>query len=199
MTDIQCGTFNEREGATNCDSCGNQTPASEPGADSRSKCFVPPAGYILDSQNCAAQCPAGTYSSQSGSTTCSACPGTSVAQPGSSSCQSCQIGSAPDSTRASCTPTSTRQVGKRAKVHSCPPGHMACRVPGGKRNWVECVDVSNDLTSCGGCSEQGEGMDCTAFDKMASAQCVKGKCEYECPKGYILTPLGCQRITRRTY
>lgn len=78
----------------------------------------------------------------------------------------------------------------------CPPGHKACPVKSGQRNWFECIDVSSDLLSCGGCRGQGDGEDCTAFDPIASAQCVRGQCQFECPKGYTLTLIGCEKASR---
>jgi hypothetical protein len=49
----------------------------------------------------------------------------------------------------------------------------------------------NDIQSCGACWSTGEGEDCTAFDDLATASCVMGKCQYKCPIGYNLTPTGC--------
>jgi hypothetical protein len=153
-------------------------------------CIACPDGStsVAGSSSCDA-CPAGTYS-QPSTKTCATCPDGSISSSGSSECQPCQLGSAPDATRATCTPTSTRQISKRRKIEICPVGHKVCPIG---RNWG-CVDVSRHLTSCGGCPGSDDGVDCTIFDSIASAKCVQGKCQYKCPRGYVLGAGGCERV-----
>ena len=172
---------------------------SDKGSDSRRDCFAIPSGFAANAEGCATQCPAGSFATTQAGTatkTCEACPSDSIAQPGSTSCQKCRIGTRPDGTQASCTPTSTKLIGKRSKQPLCLPGHQACRNPKGQ---LECIDTSSHLTSCGGCPGSGRGTDCTAFDPMATAVCVQGGCRYSCPKGYRMAATGCERIKGNRY
>lgn len=178
-------------GSTQCQPCQTGTvPDATQGTCSRT-C---PAGSIATSDRSGCeQCPAGTFqtSPPTGSPTCQQCPEGAISPSGSTQCQACKIGTAPDATQATCTPTSTRQMSRRNKVPVCPPGHAAC--PVGRRKQLECIDVSTHLTSCGGCPGSGEGEDCTEFDPIASASCVKGRCQWKCPPNYEMTPMGCVR------
>jgi hypothetical protein len=70
----------------------------------------------------------------------------------------------------------------------CPQGHAVCPVfvtfkGTGHANMYECVDIQNDLESCGGRvkgdSHNGEmdlsgGRDCSAIPDVGSARCAKG-------------------------
>ncbi|KAJ8502614.1 hypothetical protein ONZ45_g11591 [Pleurotus djamor] len=58
-----------------------------------------------------------------------------------------------------------------------------------------CVDIMNDLESCGGCAEanlDGErsndgGRDCTAIPHVGSVSCIRGQCIIaSCVRGYEL-------------
>ncbi|MBW0522603.1 hypothetical protein O181_062318 [Austropuccinia psidii MF-1] len=40
----------------------------------------------------------------------------------------------------------------------------------------ECLDVREEITSCGGCETLGEGLDCTSLKGVKSAGCAEGKC-----------------------
>ena len=76
------------------------------------------------------------------------------------------------------------------KRRACPPGHKSCPVYGstsgrGFLKAYECVDVKNDLESCGGCvandSPFGErtfdgGRDCSAIPNVNSVTCKAGRC-----------------------
>jgi hypothetical protein len=85
---------------------------------------------------------------------------------------------------------STHKPHVRRRANRCQENYTACPLPG-RKNLFECVDVMNDIQSCGACWSTGEGEDCTAFDDLATASCVMGKCQYKCPIGYNLTPTGC--------
>ena len=90
---------------------------------------------------------------------------------------------------------------KRRESFLCPKGLEACPVNGkgrGKKAIFECIDVSTNVESCGGCPEEvgGQGEDCTAFDERATASCVKGMCRYECPAGWKVGKKGCERGMR---
>ena len=187
----QCGSYSENQGSITCSQCPTSAPLSDSGTSTRSQCFALPPGSIVDSNKCSFRCPAGTFS-QAVTKTCATCPDGSISSSGSSTCQPCGTGTAPDATKATCTPTSTRQITKRRKIPTCPAGYKACPVGRGKN--LECVDVSSHLTSCGACPGSDEGTDCTLFDSMASASCVMGKCQYECPMGYAMGEEGCERV-----
>jgi hypothetical protein len=49
----------------------------------------------------------------------------------------------------------------------------------------ECVDIDNDLNSCGGCTSTGAGKDCTAIPGAFNVACTAGACE---GKLYSLSP-----------
>jgi len=170
------------------------------GAASRIGCFAPLPGYFLDSLLCPATCPAGTFSATGTSTSCTQCGPNAVAQPGSNSCATCKTGTAPDATKASCTPTTSpkaKKQKKRKQVLLCPAGHQACEVSlgSGRGSVLECVNTSEDITSCGGCPGSGTGVDCTLWDDVAEAKCQRGRCVYTCPKGWKMGEDGCVRIT----
>jgi len=104
-------------------------------------------------------------------------------------CAPCEAGTSSEAGSTSCTQCPA--VGQLRRntaslTKACPVG----------RYWG-CVDVSNHLTSCGGCPGSEEGVDCTVFDAMASAKCVKGKCQYECPRGHTYGVEGCRRLRGR--
>lgn len=203
MTDFQCGTYKDQSRGTKCDSCGNGNNGilltSNQGATSRNQCFAPQAGQYKDSAQCPTTCPAGTFSPTGTSSSCTPCGSNSVAPPGSGSCTSCGVGTAPDATKATCTPTSTAKPKntKRKQLALCPKGHRACEVSlgAGRGSVLECVDVSEDISSCGGCPGSGAGVDCTLWDDVATAQCLRGKCVYSCPRGWKLGEDGCLRLT----
>ncbi|GFZ45770.1 hypothetical protein JCM24511_03500 [Saitozyma sp. JCM 24511] len=70
---------------------------------------------------------------------------------------------------------------------SCNPGLTACLVPGGRANRYECLDTTSTLDSCGGCTSQGQGADCTALEGASDVQCLQGKCLISsCDKGWLL-------------
>ena len=73
----------------------------------------------------------------------------------------------------------------------CPRGHKSCPVYGstlrgrGYLKGHECVDVQNDLESCGGCVADDSpfggrtadgGRDCSAIPNVDSVSCKAGKC-----------------------
>jgi hypothetical protein len=40
----------------------------------------------------------------------------------------------------------------------------------------ECLDITNELESCGGCASTGEGQDCTAIKGAWNVGCERGTC-----------------------
>ncbi|GJJ14244.1 hypothetical protein Clacol_008508 [Clathrus columnatus] len=72
----------------------------------------------------------------------------------------------------------------------CQPGWKLCKIPG--REVLECVDVMNDLWSCGGCElatfdNEKVGTDCTVIPNVAGVSCLAGTCKIEsCRRGFRL-------------
>ncbi|GBE85220.1 hypothetical protein SCP_0704060 [Sparassis crispa] len=173
-------------------------------------------------------CPAGTFTSQTGATSCCQCCAGFYSMSGASSCSQCNSNhpySPPGSTSpsqcqsgtgfvTSCTmsgstcpsvtpsPVSSGPPRRRAiKRQLCPKDHKNCPVYGmsGLRGY-ECVDIHNDLESCGGCAgndspfgqraEDG-GRDCSAIPNVDFVSCQGGKCIIEnCSEGYVLSANG---------
>ncbi|KAG9084399.1 hypothetical protein FS749_005260 [Ceratobasidium sp. UAMH 11750] len=51
----------------------------------------------------------------------------------------------------------------------------------------ECVQPTEDLYNCGGCSSTGQGTNCNAVTGVLGTSCAAGKCTiYTCQKGYTL-------------
>ncbi|KAI0946558.1 hypothetical protein AcW1_009991 [Taiwanofungus camphoratus] len=83
---------------------------------------------------------------------------------------------------------------------TCAAGKTPCGIVGGSsgRGW-ECVDITSDLESCGGCMvpspfasvRAAPGTDCSAIDNAASVACHASKCAVSaCTAGYVPSP-GC--------
>ncbi|KAI5449131.1 hypothetical protein NCC49_005269 [Naganishia albida] len=70
----------------------------------------------------------------------------------------------------------------------CPKGYEPCPLyPSG----YECVDVMNDIESCGGCVGRNmPGVDCSADVHVAAVSCVRGKCVIAaCEEGFVVAAL----------
>lgn len=81
-----------------------------------------------------------------------------------------------------CVVPSSKPRWKRAAT--CPAGQKSCPVGGGKN---ECIDVQSNLESCGGCAQNGEGIDCTTLSGVNDVRCVKGECvASSCKSGFNL-------------
>jgi hypothetical protein len=44
---------------------------------------------------------------------------------------------------------------------------------------VQCLDIMDNLESCGGCPDEAESVDCTTILGVDSARCQSGKCQGE--------------------
>lgn len=86
------------------------------------------------------------------------------------------------------------------KPAKCPSGLTACPITFGNQTAVEvaknplasdayeCLDVQEELNSCGGCATLGEGVDCMAIEGVESAGCSAGKCHtFSCKTGFTLS------------
>ncbi|WVW84445.1 hypothetical protein I302_106479 [Kwoniella bestiolae CBS 10118] len=83
----------------------------------------------------------------------------------------------------------------------CPGGFEACNVPGSEDSF-ECIDVSSELESCGGClygtygnSTASTGVDCSILPGAAfgSSTCASGQCQISaCREGFQLVDGRCQ-------
>ncbi|KAH9898402.1 hypothetical protein C8Q73DRAFT_664090 [Cubamyces lactineus] len=80
-----------------------------------------------------------------------------------------------------------RAHSKSRAASLCPNGLDACPISGlsGLTGDFECVDIQNDIQSCGGCVSTGAGQDCTAIDGSWNVGCNNGKCVvFTCAAGY---------------
>lgn len=70
------------------------------------------------------------------------------------------------------------QIAPYAVEAACPAQHRLCNVgKDGAPSW-KCLDVQDELTSCGGCP--GKGRDCSDIEGAMTAECVAGACVGEC-------------------
>ncbi|KAA1096835.1 hypothetical protein PGT21_029784 [Puccinia graminis f. sp. tritici] len=72
---------------------------------------------------------------------------------------------------------------------NCPTGLSACPISSGMplspTAGFECLDVLQEVTSCGGCASTGQGVDCTTIKGVSSSGCSEGKCKiFSCKTGY---------------
>jgi len=81
----------------------------------------------------------------------------------------------------------------------CPLSMSACPItastPSSLSEWIEqgfeCVEFSEDLTSCGGCGIIDAQYDCTAIPGALGVACDMGSCRvHTCRPGYSLAPDG---------
>jgi len=91
--------------------------------------------------------------------------------------------------------SNTEKTAKRHKVLAsrsnkpvvldfCPYGYQQCAVAG-VLGESECLDTLSELTSCGGCTSVGAGVDCTKIPHVKSASCLGGSCRvFSCDHGY---------------
>ncbi|KAL6301954.1 hypothetical protein BKA93DRAFT_737700 [Sparassis latifolia] len=191
----------------------------------RAQTACSPGTFSLTGNTPCQNCPAGSFTSLTGATSCCLCCAGfySVSMQGASSCTQCNFldpYSLPGSTSSSqciigtgyvtsCTMSGTTcpaiippllpttLIKRRAiKRQLCPRGHKSCPVYGmsGLRGH-ECVDIQNDLESCGGCAgsdsplgqraEDG-GRDCSVIPNVESVSCQGGKCTIEkCSEGHV--------------
>ncbi|EFP84452.1 uncharacterized protein PGTG_10172 [Puccinia graminis f. sp. tritici CRL 75-36-700-3] len=75
-------------------------------------------------------------------------------------------------------------------AEECPSGLSACPISSGltlpnPSAGFECLDVLQEVTSCGGCVSTGKGIDCTTLKGVSSSGCSEGKCTiFSCKAGY---------------
>lgn len=74
--------------------------------------------------------------------------------------------------------------------HLCAKGMTACRLDSSESGWngqFECLDVTTQLESCGGCVGEGHGQDCSAIDGVADVACIASRCVVSaCQTGWTL-------------
>ncbi|KAG8936453.1 hypothetical protein FRC02_001871 [Tulasnella sp. 418] len=93
-----------------------------------------------------------------------------------------------------CPPTSgggTNHPRRRYLKPKCAKGFKRCAVLHGRVAY-ECIDVANDLESCGGCidftNSPTSGRDCTSIEGVDAVSCIQGKCVvHSCQQGYAMT------------
>lgn len=87
--------------------------------------------------------------------------------------------SSPPSSNPSQYPGNGNGHGKRApksRMSLCPSGLDACPIKGMTTGEYECLDISTELESCGGCSSLGKGQDCTTIKGAWNVGCEQGTC-----------------------
>ncbi|KNZ48898.1 uncharacterized protein VP01_533g6 [Puccinia sorghi] len=82
-----------------------------------------------------------------------------------------------------------RNVPESSALSNCPSGLTACPIATGPSlspsGGFECLDVQQEVTSCGGCSSTGQGVDCTTLKGVSSAGCSAGECKiFSCKPGF---------------
>ncbi|KZT55637.1 hypothetical protein CALCODRAFT_556336 [Calocera cornea HHB12733] len=170
-------------------------------------CIDCPAGSWCPGGNNAPvnKCPAGTYNDDSDSSSSRACKDCSAgyysSSSGSTKCTRCPNGQTSNSGSSSCTAVNSHRPramkAKRAGAQ-CKLGFMSCPIMSG-RGGMECLDIDNDLESCGGCvgyDGEGTGVDCTSIPGVNTVQCVGGQCIVQsCERGYRIGDMGtsCER------
>ncbi|RPD56149.1 hypothetical protein L226DRAFT_488160 [Lentinus tigrinus ALCF2SS1-7] len=214
------GSYCNDEGQTKPVPCPPGHFSPTPGAGQQ--CKECPKGTFVATSGATACCAccSGFYTDQTGQTHCFDCPVRGAFSPvGATSASQC--GKTPGGGLTSCVQSGNKCPntgssptgihGRRdIKRRACPAGHKSCPVYGstsgrGFLKAYECVDVQNDLESCGGCvtndSPFGErtfdgGRDCSAIPNVNTVTCNAGKCLIEsCRDGYSLSADGLSCIS----
>ncbi|GAA6028454.1 hypothetical protein JCM8097_007036 [Rhodosporidiobolus ruineniae] len=80
-------------------------------------------------------------------------------------------------------------------AYKCPDGERACPV-GTSGSW-ECLDVTNELESCGGCPGEPQARDCLSIPGAQNVACVESQCVIaSCFPGYRYLTNRCVRTAR---
>ena len=74
----------------------------------------------------------------------------------------------------------------------------ACAIdPSAKRPLFECIDTRSTLDSCGGCSSEGTGVDCSQIEGADEVSCDGGRCVVRsCERGWAVAEDGstCEKV-----
>jgi hypothetical protein len=83
-------------------------------------------------------------------------------------------------------PTKAYHHYKRERNFVCPAGLTSCVIdPSASSKKTECLDTLSSVDSCGGCTSEGAGVDCTSIPNVSDVSCEGGQCQvYSCDKGY---------------
>ncbi|KAI0645399.1 hypothetical protein C8Q79DRAFT_910527 [Trametes meyenii] len=183
--------------------CPASTYTSVPGGSSCTVCpagsFAPLRGSTQCHSCCSGFCSTGAKSVV-GSAACTQCPVSgSYSLVGSTNSSQCLSGVSggltlvpPHSRNWRRTPSQAPAYYRRGPHRrTCPNGHQSCPIYGStlrRRGYLkgyECVDMQNDLESCGGWvandspfgkRTQGGGRDCSAIPHIESVVCRRGVC-----------------------
>ncbi|KAM0749712.1 hypothetical protein T439DRAFT_37277 [Meredithblackwellia eburnea MCA 4105] len=82
---------------------------------------------------------------------------------------------------------------KEEMQSTCPSGETACKLKKGGLGY-QCINTNDELSSCGGCTTEGEGQNCEDIPFVESVSCSAGKCEiHSCtpPRIPSFTGQGC--------
>ncbi|KAG8936454.1 Dihydroxyacetone synthase [Tulasnella sp. 418] len=178
---------------------------------SRKRCEPCPKGEfsnIWGATSCC-ECCRGFFNEKTGQTSCDKCPSQKPGGPSGSkdkdNCSTFGGNKSPDTCEQKdrkcpnpeCNPGPSPKPNNphRRDVHNrCARGYKRCALLHG-RGGFDCVDIANDVESCGGCidftNSEGSGKDCTAIEGANDVQCVKGQCAVRsCKRGYVLNASG---------
>ncbi|OCF36305.1 hypothetical protein I317_02042 [Kwoniella heveanensis CBS 569] len=98
-------------------------------------------------------------------------------------CVKCGTSSCINPDTQTCVSGVPQTVAQRRSFGQCPEGLTPCKL--GSNAW-ECLDISNDLESCGGCPDEG-GVDCSESIGPSQMTCHDGQCDVtRCLRGFSL-------------
>ncbi|WWC61324.1 uncharacterized protein I303_103905 [Kwoniella dejecticola CBS 10117] len=102
---------------------------------------------------------------------------------------------------------------RRTRMSLCPEGYRACKITLGRGMEYECIDVTQELESCGGCFfgqvtidpnriattlEGNIGKDCSKMEgiRQDGVTCISGECiAFACEEGSHLSDSQCLSMT----
>ena len=79
------------------------------------------------------------------------------------------------STEKTAKPKVVLRTSKPVVLNFCPSGYEQCPVAGVSGEH-ECLETLSEMTSCGGCTSVGAGVDCTKIPHVEYASCYGGFC-----------------------
>ncbi|EMD39679.1 hypothetical protein CERSUDRAFT_150331 [Gelatoporia subvermispora B] len=203
-----------------CNSDTNSSPTPcppgwyAPDSGAQESCTRCPQGTFTDfygaTQCCS--CCSGWYNDNTGQTHCFNCPTGGWSPPGAVNKGQCTTMGGALSTCASSNnqcpktgggvPSGTIERRKVPHRHMCPYGHKNCPIYGlnahtGYIKAYECIDIENDLETCGGCVANDSpfgyrnadgGRDCSAIPNVDAVRCLGGEClVMKCSAGFVLS------------
>ncbi|KAH9458401.1 hypothetical protein Pst134EB_010703 [Puccinia striiformis f. sp. tritici] len=123
------------------------------------------------------------------------------ARGGSKYCGLCPTDSSCSGPRPSGLPRRSLNSSDASNI-KCPSGLTACPISltasFTPSTGFECLDIKQEITSCGGCATLNKGVDCSTIDGAALTGCSDGVCKiFSCKQGYTYSQSGkeCLKIS----